>query len=686
MTGQSRRNFLKIATASAGAGAVLGVLPGTILKALAIPASVRTGTIRDVEHVIVLMQENRAFDHYFGTMRGVRGFSDPHPINLPNGAPVWQQPDKRAGRVIAPFHLDTKTANGLMVPSLDHGWKQSHDLWKHHDAWIARKTELTMGHFTREDIPYHFALADAFTICDAYHCSVFGPTNPNRLFLMSGTSGLAVGNDGLQTVYNPEGDANGSSDMSKDTPTFKAFDWTTYPERLEAAGIYWKLYQEYDNFSDNALAYFARFRNLDKASDRYTKARRWAPGSTEQNVPQSRGEYLVADMEADIEAGKLPQVSWIVTSALLSEHPCCSSPAYGAMFIENLLKMLTAHPDIWAKTVLFINYDENDGYFDHMPTPIPSLSASMGQSTVGTDGENYHGVPFGLGARVPMTIVSPWTRGGFVNSELFDHTSVIRFLEARFGVVEPNITAWRRSVCGDLTSAFDFTHPNDAWDVSLPDTKGFDRRAAAARDLPMCKPPKHPHMLGQERGQRPARPLAYALACEGRCVDEKTFSVALENTGKIGACFIAYAEGSKAGPWFYTVEAGKRLEAMLPIAKARFDFSVHGPNGFYRHYSGVATKPDFPLDVACRCEGDDIVLMLRNTRGPAQALAIGDSYSAEQLPQSLTLAGNETKSLRRNVAVNDHWYDVKVSCRGRTWRFAGHVETGRPSRSDPALG
>lgn len=681
MTNQSRRRFLKLASASAGVGAAMGMFPDTILKALAIPADVRTGTIRDVEHVIVLMQENRSFDHYFGTMRGVRGFSDPHPLNLPNRQPVWQQPDRKSGRTIPPFHLDTKTANGLVVPSLDHSWKEKHALWKHHDAWIACKTELTMGHFTREDMPFHFALADAFTICDDYHCSVFGPTNPNRLFLMSGTSGLSVGNDRLQAVANTESCKDNSND-----PNEVLADWTTYPERLDAAGVSWKLYQEYDNFSDNALEYFAQYLNIGKSSERYRKARAIAPGATKDNVEASRGEYLLADMEVDIRAGKLPQVSWIVTSALLSEHPCCSSPAYGAMFIENLLNMLTAHPEIWSKTVLFINYDENDGYFDHAPIPLPAITPGMGKSTVRVDGENYQGVPFGLGARVPMFVVSPWSKGGFVHSELSDHTSVLRFLEARFGVAEPNISSWRRAVCGDLTAAFDFTHCDVAWDTALPVTKGYDRLAEAAKDLPMCKPPMHPHMLRQERGQRPARPLAYDVACDGVCLGKNGFSITFKNTGKIAACFVVYAEGSKAGPWYYTVGAGENVEDTLPIAKKRFEFSVHGPNGFYRYYSGTTARTAYPLDVACKREDDDIVVTMRNTSGPSLPLAITNYYSAEEQPQHMMLAGNQVKAMRLGIAADDHWYDLKLSCRGMSWRFAGHVETGRSSRSDPALG
>src|SRR5882672_5264804 len=143
-----RRTFLK----SAAGAAALSLLPPNLRAVLAKPRPAGTGTIKDVEHVVIFMQENRSFDHYFGTLRGVRGFNDPRAIDLPGGQPVWHQPDGKDS--VTPFHLDTANTNAQFLKSLDHSWKGSHDLWKHHDAWIATKTELTMGYFTRADIPF----------------------------------------------------------------------------------------------------------------------------------------------------------------------------------------------------------------------------------------------------------------------------------------------------------------------------------------------------------------------------------------------------------------------------------------------------------------------------------------------------------------------------------------------------
>ncbi|HMA50542.1 MAG TPA: phospholipase C, phosphocholine-specific, partial [Magnetospirillaceae bacterium] len=442
-----RRHFLK-------AAAGMAALPLSIREALAIPADRRTGTIKDVRHVVILMQENRSFDHYFGCLKGVRGFSDPRPLILPSGKSVFHQPiGGGTGESLLPFRFDTASTRAERIASLDHSWKAQWNLWKNHDAWVPVKTPLTMGYFQREDIPFYYALADAFTVCDAYHSSVFGPTGPNRLFLFSGTSGLGAKQPGPHTVENID-DGNWSSDAAADHPDFTGFRWTTYPERLEKAGISWKVYQERDNFGDNPLSCFESFRG-DQSTALCKKGRAFVDGPAEQSF----GMNLVDLFAEDVAKDSLPQVSWIVAPTAASEHPE-APPSVGEAFTAGILTALASNPAVWAKTVFILNYDENDGFFDHMPPPIPAIKPKFGASTVDTEGEALGSEPFGLGPRVPALIVSPWTKGGWVNSEVFDHTSVIRFLEARFGVKEPNITPWRRAVTGDLTSAFDFAKPD----------------------------------------------------------------------------------------------------------------------------------------------------------------------------------------------------------------------------------
>ncbi|MEI9997164.1 MAG: phospholipase C, phosphocholine-specific [Rhizomicrobium sp.] len=661
-----RRTFLKLSAAAA-------LLPPALQRVLAAPAAPRTGTIRDVEHVVILMQENRSFDHYFGTLRGVRGFSDPRAITLPGGRPVWFQPRTPGdAETVTPFHLDTRTSFAQGLQSLDHSWKKAHRLWQHHDAWIPVKGEMTMGHFTRADLPFYHALADAFTICDAYHCSIFGPTNPNRLFLFSGTSGLSVGDSGNQVIVNPPDEANETADPANDSKGFKSYGWTTYAERLEAAGIDWRVYQEFDNYGDNGLAYFTAFRGAPSALQR--KGRSWAAGSNAQNAKTSRGEHLVAAFAADVQADRLPQVSWIVAPYILCEHPT-ATPGYGESLTARLLEALAANPEVWAKTAFILNYDENDGFFDHVPPLVPAIHESIGLSTVDTKAENYLWEPVGFGPRVPLIVVSPWTRGGFVNSQLSDHTSVIRFLETRFGVMEPNISPWRRAMAGDLTSMFDFTQQS-AW----PAVAGGDAalaRADAQAALPAAKRPQGAVLPRQEPGQRPARPLPYDF--------DATFdgaTLGFENRGAAGAGFIAYSARAGEGPWFYSVEAGKTASQTLALS-GEPDISVHGSNGFYRRFRGRGPRIDLRYDAAQQA----LVLTLHNAGKVAAAFEVRDGHAGAT--HTYSVPAGAAAEHRQPLAATDHWYDLVATLKvpgGFLRHFAGHIETGRPSRSDPAIG
>jgi phospholipase C len=668
-----RRDLLRLA---AGSVATLGVIG----KALAVEPDRRAGTIEDVGHVVILMQENRSFDHYFGALRGVRGFGDPRPVPLPSGQPVWLQPDGKGGHVL-PFHLDSKSTSAQVMASLDHSWKGSHERWRRHDAWISAKTPMTMGYFTRADLPFYYALADAFTVCDACHCSIFGPTSPNRMFLFTGTSG--VGQAGPLAVMNPPQELNETADPAHDNPKFEGFGWTSYAERLHAAGISWKVYQEYDNYGDNALAYCKAFRGAGRDPELMRRGRGCAPGSNAANSKTSRGEHLVAHFRDDIARGRLPQVSWIVPSYIMSEHPA-ASPGYGASLTARLLEALADHPAVWAKTVLILNYDENDGFFDHVPPPLPAISPGMGASTIDIAGERYGDEPVGLGPRVPMLAISPWSRGGWVNSELFDHTSVLRFLEARFGVHEPNISPWRRAVCGDLTSAFDFARP-DRRRPSLPDASRTMAEVDAAAKGPRPSLPPVQALPDQEDGMRPSRALPYSLQVHGRAEGGR-LTLSFVNDGRAGAVFSAWPSQGPDGPWFYTVGAGQRLSASHAFGENGYGLLVDGPNGFLRSFAGRSAGAE--VECAYDPSRGRLVLTLRS---PAQArrLTVEGGFYAHGPVRTYQLGAGEEVQDAWRLSGTGHWYDLIVrDVSDRAWvrRLAGRMETGRHGVSDPAIG
>lgn len=665
-----RRTFLKLAAGAAS----LSLLPPNLRAALALAPAGGTGTIKDVEHVVIFMQENRSFDHYFGTLKGVRGFSDPRAIDLPTGKQVWFQPNGKDS--VAPFRFDTSKSNAQFLHSLDHSWKGSHERWKNHDAWIAAKTEMTMGYFTRADIPFYHALADSFTICDAYHCSVFGPTNPNRLYLFTGTSGLTVGNDAVTAVANADDEPNETADMANDAAKFKPLEWTTYAERLQKAGIDWRVYQEYDNFGDNALAYFRNFRAGVPPSDLHARARAHAEGSNAANAKTTQGEHLVAAFAKDVAEDRLPQVSWIAAPTAMSEHPY-APPSYGESLTSRLLDALASNPQVWAKTAFILNYDENDGFFDHMPPPIPATTPELGASTVETTGEVYQGVPFGFGPRVPAIVVSPWTVGGFVNSQVFDHTSVIRFLEARFGVAEPNISPWRRAVAGDLTSVFDFTQGAAP---TLPDGKDGIARADASIKRPAAVRANE-DLPRQEPGQRPARALPYDFKVTGQTVADG-FALDFDNRGQAGAVFRVASGRGTDGPWFFTVEAGKTLSHNLPRNGA-YDFSLLGPNGFFRRFAG--NGDDTVTATFVKDKTGDMFGDVRNVGLEQATIVLRNFYTGHHEP--FRLKPGQMELLGIPVRSNANWYDLKIEGPdGFMRRFAGHIEDGMASMSDPLIG
>ncbi|GAA0906458.1 phosphocholine-specific phospholipase C [Virgisporangium aurantiacum] len=682
MSGMDRRTFMTMV----GAPAIGAAVPGHLDKALAIPANNRHGSIADVEHVIFFMQENRSFDHYFGTLRGVRGFADPHPVTLPSGRSVWHQPNG-SGELL-PFRPPVRDLGQAYLPDPPHGWVDGHAAWNggRFDRWVPNKGVVAMTYHVRADLPYQFALADAFTVCDNYHCSLLGPTDPNRYHMWTGW----VGNDGTgggPVVDNAE----------------LGYGWSTYPERLERNGISWKVYQDIGNgldaagswgwtgdpfignYGDNSLLYFHQYQNAVPGTPLADRAKT----GTEIRADGRAPEKLLTDFRADVAAGRLPQVTWIVAPEAYTEHPNWE-PSYGAWYLSQVIDILAANPEVWSKMALFVTYDEEGGFFDHIVPPTPPPTREHGLSTVDVTDEIFPGSakyptgPYGMGIRVPMIVVSPWTRGGWVNSQLFDHTSLIRFLEARFAggrpdLVESNITPWRRAVAGDLTTAFDFRTPNRSRRVDLPDTDDFKPVDLTRQPDQPPVPPADQRLPGQERGVRPARAIPYELHATGRA-DAESFRIAFRNTGAAAAVFHVRRAGDD--PRTYTVEAGRELTDTWPLGP---DLSVHGPNGFFRRFTTTAARLDVEPSYDKRPRA--IALRLRNS-GPRRAeITIRDAYRSR--PVTVTLRPGETARRTWPLERTRGWYDLAVTVRDDNafeYRYAGHVENGTDSISDPAMG
>lgn len=472
--GLSRRQLMAAASALGTAGAVVGIdraLAGAG-RTLARAASVRAAgsDLGAVEHVIFLMQENRSYDHYFGTYPKGRGFDD-HPRHrlgvFAQAYPAGK--NMHPPKVLLPFRL--RRPRDECTKDLDHNWGVMHRCWNggKMNRWVRVHTSdsvegnptgaLTMGYYTRKELPFYYSLADHFTLGDAYFSSILGQTHPNRLMQMSGT-------------IDPAGKHGGPVTDTNVTPDVKwSCSWTSAPEVLEDAGISWKVYQpsnadlatmgadgadyaqlsaypiwqpaNYDPnsdavmfTSDNILLYFKAYQ--DNTSSLHQKA---------------FGPTFPAEFSNDVKAGTLPAVSWIIPPLSFDEH-ASASPDHGMWFVQAVLKELTRNREVWSKTVLFIMYDENDGMFDHISPPTAPPGTPGEYLTAAEISPRTEGIrgPLGLGVRVPLLVISPFSRGNHIARETFDHTSQLKFLEARFGVKIPNISHWRRNHVGDLTS------------------------------------------------------------------------------------------------------------------------------------------------------------------------------------------------------------------------------------------
>lgn len=775
----SRRDFLKTAAALGSSSVAWGTLPDVISRAMEIDPAVGS-TFMDAEHVVILMQENRSFDHAFGALRGVRGFRDPRPFELPSGDPVWFQADTD-GSIVPPFRMDMDGSNVTWIGGTPHSWPDQVDARNNgrYDKWLPAKRRgdkfpMTMGFFSREDIPFYYALADAFTICDYAFCSSLTGTTPNRLHLWTGTI--------RESADHPARVQNGDTDYGREVA------WTTFPERLEKAGVSWKIYQneisldsgftgEQDawlaNFTDNPIEWFSQYRVRFSPARRAHVAKRiseleaaipvlkdkdlekakvdlksltaerelyndqtWAKLSKEEkalhekafcsnridknyrelvkhsyedkgtkreiNVP--KGDAL-AQFRADVKSGQLPKVSWLVASERFSDHP--GSAWFGAWYLSEALNILTADPEVWKKTIFILCYDENDGFFDHVPpfiAPHPDRPET-GKVSKGIDTraeiskEHGRDHSIGLGYRCPLLIASPWTRGGSVNSQICDHTSILMFLETWLGgkgirVKETNISSWRRAVCGDLTSCF---KPYNGEKINLPKylerdsyierihKASFKNRPTPSATIGKAEVERFDVRAFQEAGTRPSCPLPYeieaSIELKGKSAEivlttgKKRFG-AKSATGAFNFCSYSPDFVSRA----YAVSPGDSLVDQVPVGST-VHVRIDGPNGFLRELRSDLT-PGFSASASCR--GTEVTLTFENRSANALELKISDpSYGHSVSP--INLKSGEKKSVKISVKASQRWYDFVVTGGSTAYRFAGRIEDGSWSISDPAM-
>ncbi|MFT4032273.1 MAG: phospholipase C, phosphocholine-specific [Siphonobacter sp.] len=810
----SRREFLKkAALLSAG---FTGTLPASIQKAFAIDPQPGT-TYLDAEHIVILMQENRSFDHTYGTLQGVRGFNDPRAIDLPTKNKVWFQTNA-AGETYAPFRLNLRETKATWMHSLPHSWENQVDARNggKHDKWLDFKKSgnkdyaqmpLTLGYYNREDLPFYYALADAFTVCDQNFCSSLTGTTPNRLYLWTGT---------LRDPRDPKAMANV---RNENVDYGSEVSWKTFPERLEEAGISWKIYQNeislptglegeeenwLGNFTDNPIEWFSQFRvrfhpayysyihkqitilpgkikeleatlskltendnefkqtqrqldsfrsflkiiqsdlstyspekfknlsqrdqnlhekafttNVNDPDYRTLETISYEDNGVKRTVKIPKGDVL-HQFRQDVKNKQLPTVSWIVAPENFSDHP--GAPWYGAWYLSEVMDILTQNPDVWKKTIFVLCYDENDGYFDHVPPFVPAHpdQPETGLTSKGIDTrlefvtqeqeskrkQNGRTGPIGLGYRVPLVIASPWSRGGYVCSEVFDHTSILQMMENILNhkktkqLKETNISDWRRTICGDLSSAF---RPYNGEKIKLPTAvaripfiEGIHK--AQFKRLPSGYKiwtqdeiaDQNPAIARQEKGIRPACVLPYNLTVNALSKNGKLeVQFGSKNTGAPFQVF----DVTQHDPVIksYTVAKNDQLSDVWP---AESHLKVYGPNGFFREFKHV---PD-GLEVRClpqyatknQATGNVLVTITNTNKNQAYTIQISDNaYHAKPQRKKVSKAGGKESqiSVLLDLKTSYNWYDFSVLVNDQeTHRFAGRIETGKEGFTDPLMG
>ncbi|WP_214226923.1 phosphocholine-specific phospholipase C [Pedobacter sp. B4-66] len=778
----SRRDFIKKAALLSGAVGLPNVIPMSIQKAMAIEADPGS-TFHDAEHIVILMQENRSFDHMFGKLKGVRGFNDPRAFTLPDKDKVWLQKDNE-GKTYAPFHVDINKTKITWQGGLPHSWSDQLAARNNgrYDKWVPVKSLMSLGYYDRTDIPFYYSMAEAFTICDHNFCSSLTGTTPNRLFFWTGNIRRELNGTSIAAVNNSQAESRDNAFV----------DWDTFPEVLEDNGIDWKIYQNeiwtanlqgdnvddwLGNYGDNAIEYVKRYNvklaaYFRKNGDSTSKPPLTAAQVTEKYNQLSTREKNLIDkafasninapfnylelapytftndegkeetvsipkndifyqFRSDVDSGKLPTVSWLVAPQRFSDHT--SSPLYGTWYVSEALDILTKNPEVWKKTVFILTYDENDGYFDHIPpyvVPKPNDPSSGKVSTgisVDADYEFKKDSPIGLGYRVPMIIASPWSKGGYVNSQVFDHTSSLMFLENLLSkktgkkIRSNKISSWRRTICGDLTSAF---RPSVGASSIVPtplkreqvvtNIQNAKNKPAQVKPNPLSKAEiaSGAYLPQQERGTSKACALPYQLFAECNLDSSKTKVELQLEAGKgnfgqkiapTGAPFNVYTtnlyNGQPGKTWAYAVTNGDKITDNLMLKNfgdGQYNLCISAPNGFFREFKGDKNDPALKVNSKYEVKGflskkpsGNIELILENEGDQDLKINIIDNAYKSDNGKSLSLNAKNKKALIIDLQRSSGWYDFTVKVDGASSfskQYAGHVETGEDSITDPYMG
>ena len=466
---------------------------------------------------------------------------------------------------------------------------------------------------------------------------------------------------------------------------------------------------------------------------------------TERTLNVPKGD-IFHQFREDVKNGTLPTVSWLMAPGHFSDHP--GEPWFGPWYVSEAMEILLENPEVWKKTIFILTYDENDGYFDHVPpfvVPNPyqenTGKVSKGidpkldfvtrnqQTNPSADESRIREGSVGLGYRVPMIIASPWTRGGFVCSEVFDHTSSLQFLEnfleKKSGkkIIEENITQWRRTICGDLTSAFRPYHGEKiAGPVFLDKDKFMEDIHQAQFKLPPDNFKKlsaveiaqinsnhrqSPDFPQQEKGIRPANALPYELYTDGRFNKAKnTFELtfkagnAVFGKGAAGSAFRVYAmnpfKGEVLRAWDYTAAAGDALQdewLINDFENGQYHLRVYGPNGFYREFTGNSNNPQVTINCDYECNNlskltGNVIVHVNNHDSKTHTVSLTDnSYGGSGQSKEVAPGNNTAFMLKLEQSFN--WYDLSIKLNGYPdfkGRFAGRVETGAITKTDPLMG